>query len=295
MINIKKFVIFLILLLCDITLFAQLKSPLDGGILGLTLSPDGRTIVFASPTWKLPFSNLISVDVKTGKLQNLLDGVLISYPKFSPDGKRIVFIDNYGEIKSCNIKGENLISHTKLSSKCMIHDLCFTSDGKSIYFVVDSITKQAPLCQLYKLNIENNNVECVSETDVSGISGLGVYKENIIFNIIQKDKVKKSKIFLLEPSNENTITELILSGEIDDFVLPKYHKSTNQLIICRRSKFYKVDMKNKKVKLFFHGKNRRFMCYDISQKENKIYFFEVGIRKIFVINFEGKNIGHISI
>lgn len=299
----KKIIVLSIFLLISFNMISQWKSPLSGAIMGLSLSPSGETLVFASPTWRLPFYTLFLADIKTGKTKELLkQESMIFFPQFSQNGKRIFFLQSGADIVSsfivsCDLNGKDLRIYGDAIKNHLVSNSSRTRNGQFVYLALDSIGEISGPDRLYKMNLKNGKVSQIQGIEASDISGLSICGNDILFSKVQKygDDSVVAKLFRLMPDKGDAIEEIVPQGELKQFMWPKYHKKTDQLILCRQSKFYKMDMKTKEVSLFCDLKDRRFMCYDISQKEELLYFFEIGGRKITVIDFEGNEIKSIPL
>lgn len=299
----KKIIVLSVFLLISFNMLSQWKSPLSGAIMGLSLSPNGKTMVFASPTWRLPFHTLFLVDIKTGKTKELLkQESMIFFPQFSKNGKRIFFKQN-GEdiisslIVSCDLNGKDLRVYGDPIKKHLISNSSLTRNNRFVYQVMNSIGEIPRLDRLYKMNLKSGKISQIQGIEATGISGLSICGNDLLFSELQKyegDSVVV-KLFRLMPDKEDAIEEIVPKGELKQFMWPRYHKKTNLLIMCRQSKFYKMDMTTKEVSLLCDLKDRRFMCYDISQKEELLYFFEIGGRKLTVIDFDGNEIKSIPL
>jgi Tol biopolymer transport system component len=65
----------------------------DIGVGGLTWSPNGRTVAFHHGGWSVNWSQIMAVDLATGRVRPLTEarGHADAFPMFSQDGKRIAF------------------------------------------------------------------------------------------------------------------------------------------------------------------------------------------------------------
>lgn len=98
----------------------------------IAFSPDGRSIVYASERggiWQIYQTSISNKDEKNFTYSTKLteeqlvnSGVTSQYPAYSPDGKKVAFIENRGELKVLDLKSKKVV-------KCM--------DGKYQYSYSD--------------------------------------------------------------------------------------------------------------------------------------------------------------
>jgi len=126
-----------------------LVSPLNGKILervdmevdqatGPAIHPDGRRVAFSAVNASI--HDIYIVDIETGELTNVTrDGFADSEPRFSPDGKRLVYVRRIsGHEKLYSLPLDNPEQKTQLTFG--IHDdvsPIFTNDGNSILYSSD--------------------------------------------------------------------------------------------------------------------------------------------------------------
>lgn len=289
-------IIFFLFICCVVS--AQ-RSMLDlDRISGFDLSPDEQTIVVAGPVWDTTTEGILYiVDVESDKIKRLVLGeAFIFSSEFSPDGDSIIFESNLGQISSCDLQGRNIQKYNPLSRGLFVHDICYSSDGKSVYFSADSILANPKVSRIYQLSFQDGKTNIIPDIKASSISGLNACGDDLLFSIAPQKGVKEAKMIRLKPKEGNITEEIIPEGNPKCFINPKYHKATNQLIFSNNAGFYKMNIDTKEYKHFYNiEKGRLLMFYDIAQNQECLYFYEVGTRYITVINFEGKELCRIPL
>ena len=118
---------------------------LDHGIFGeliinLDVSPDNTSIVYPKYRYGGKQSLMYGIwklDVETKKKTLLISSMRANYPKFSPDGKKIVFVaheNSISQIYTMNSNGSNIKQITYNEGDTQIITPVWSPDGKSIAF-----------------------------------------------------------------------------------------------------------------------------------------------------------------
>src|SRR5579862_2835671 len=130
----------------------------DDGYYGLTWSPDGKHIVFASSRVAEKYPQLFIMDAD-GANSTLLCAEDSSYPSYSPDGRHIAFVGFDGdniEIESMDADGTNIVNLTHSKGKNL--GPSWSPDGKHIVFDSNRDTEVSN-AEIYVMNPDGTDQE----------------------------------------------------------------------------------------------------------------------------------------
>ncbi len=135
---------------------------------GVTISPDGKSIVYASErtgTWALYLATMVresEINFANSTLINeeplfKASSTERTSPKFSPDGTEIAFIENRDQLKVLNLESKKVRTITSGTTNYDTSDTSFrfewSPDGK--WFVMESITnRRYPYCDIAIVSAE---------------------------------------------------------------------------------------------------------------------------------------------
>lgn len=302
----------LILILLPVVIFmASCSDPQPGklkdGLESFDVSPDGKSLIFA---WNIGGkASLFQADADGKNPELLIDSsqkISVYRPRFSPDGRKIVFVggmsDTFnGAIWVANINGDSLRQITDTSG--IKTEATFSHDGKSIYFAqANEYAAYSPLANRTAHDFDIYSA-ALGERKVSKISNLKAYSlaniSDIDSNRLLLDlQGKESGIFFYEKSksvlNKVSIRNDSLSYS-KGYSNPILINSDN--IIC--ASYYvlvNIDMKSQQEKVILPSDNSGINVIRYHKKSGRL-FFKRGDHSnyIYSMNLDGSDLKSIPI
>lgn len=271
------------------------------------ISPDGKSLIFA---WNIGGKPCLFQAKSDGRNPKLLvdssKGIAVYKPRFSPDGRKIVFIGGMsGTFNSAlwivNLNGDSLKQITDTSG--IKTEATFSHDGKNIYFAqANEYASYSPLTSRAAHDFDIYSV-VLSKGEVSKISNLKAYS---LANISEVDsnrlildiKGKESGVFFYEKV-KSVLTKVSIKNDSLSYAKgysnPIFIRNDN--LIC--TSYYllvNIDMKSQKEKVIIQSDNSPIHNIRYHKKSGRLFFQKGGHSNyIYSMNPEGSDLKGISI
>ncbi len=280
------------------------------GLGSFDLSANDKQIVFSFLKNGVSSLYLINSDgTNLKKIINLKGENNFYNPKYSPDGKRIVFIlSRHGCINSTlcisNSDGSGILYLT--DDKHIITEATFSLNGEIIYFCKANVyEKYSPIGRkdahdfdIYALSIKDKKISKLSNLKSYGLSNISELDNKYI--LIHIESGPDGGMYLY--SKEKAIKERRLvpvnnpRQDASIYYTPIYSDCLNIIGFTAPYEIYIMSLKDNNAKLVFSNKGSN----DISniaffKNQKKILFSKVGISDLFSINIDGTGIQTIPI
>ncbi len=215
----------------DIMKNEEFDSPLKpfGGFEEITWSPDSKTIAYTCVKKKgreytlSTNSDIYLYNTETKETSNLTKGMngYDKAPVYSPNGKKIAWEsmerDGYESDKNRLFIYDFSTKEKKdytTSFDQNIHGINWTADGKNIYTISDYHAR----FQIYKLNLENNEINAVTKGD-HNYRSLAVLSGKLIAT--KQSMSMPTEIFAVNQSGEETQLSFVNKNILDQLELAK--------------------------------------------------------------------------
>jgi dipeptidyl aminopeptidase/acylaminoacyl peptidase len=181
----------------------------DRHILSFDISPDGKTVAFSSqPASGRLYegqADLSILELETGAIRDLitLPGSDMN-PQFSPDGKKIAFIHNEGDLanRTLHIVGIDGSGHREAvpSYDENIMDYDWSLDNKSIFF----LGSRGVSSVVFRVDVSNGQYEAVKALDGLHVcEGYSFSRDGKIGAAVISDPSSPEEIFVIKDSGQS--------------------------------------------------------------------------------------------
>ncbi len=238
------------------------------GFRGVDISPDDTKIIFAHSTQKQNAIYEMNVaDKKIKKLIKAEKNTVYVNPKYSPDGKNIVFIKyNSNDVtKSILYKaksdGTNITQLT--DGNTLITEGDFSINNEQIVFCkANEYSKNSPIglrsahqFDIYSINTDKKNISRLTSLNAYGLNHLSVLDSSFIFRLeagqkggmYQISKQTPDKLEKLIPSNNPRKDESL-------YYAPTYSQKFRTFVFTAPYEIYSMDSNNFKAVLIYDSK-----------------------------------------
>ena len=215
----------------DIMEGEEFDSPLKpfGGFEEITWSPDSKTIAYTCVKKKgkdytvSTNSDIYIYNLETKETQNLTEGMngYDKAPVYSPNGSKIAWEsmerDGYESDKNRLFIYDFSTKEKKDYTTDFdqnVHGINWTADGKNIYTISDYHAR----FQIYKLNIENNEIKAVTKGD-HNYHAVAVLSDKLIGT--KQSMSSPTEIFAVSNSGEETQLSFVNKDVLDQLELAK--------------------------------------------------------------------------
>jgi Tol biopolymer transport system component len=230
-------------------------------------------------------------------------------PKFSPDGKKIVFVANKrGNINSSlclsNADGANVLYLT--DDKQIVTEATFSLDGETIYFCKANTygkyskigIKDAHDFDIYSIYLKNKKISKISNLKSYGLNHISDVDN--VYLLIHLEAGPDGGMYLY-PKDNATEPRLITPinnprGDPSLYYTPVYSDTLKSIGFTAPYEIYIMSLKDKRAKLVFSNKG----SYDINniaffKAQKKILFSKAESSNLYSINTDGTGLKTISI
>lgn len=139
------------------------------------ISPDGKQVAFISDRDVSSQGNVFVLEVASGQIRQLTDEMWVDRPSWSPDGKSIAFLryDAVGPLGNYWFVGPRMLETQvcriglaggkleTLTESGFMHAVAFLHDGRPVWSVVTTETKDSPATSRLEVLSENGQVTTV--------------------------------------------------------------------------------------------------------------------------------------
>jgi Tol biopolymer transport system component len=231
-------------------------------------------------------------------------------PKYSPDGKKIVFIKNKrgslnGSICVSDVKGLNIRQLT--DNEHIVTEAIFSHNSDRIYFCMANVyRKYSPIgvaaphdFDIYSIIIKTGNIEKISNLKLYSLHGIS---ELDSINILMSSYTPEGSMFIFS-KKDGKLNNLLPSNEPEEYKMPAdiysspvYSKYTKLLAFTATLRLYVMGSMDKIAKRIFcndHGSQLLQICP--FKKTNRLMFSILHDSNLYSINVDGSDIKKISL
>lgn len=227
-------------------------------------------------------------------------------PKYSPDGKKLVFVKNKkGSINSSlcisNADGSNIQYLT--DDKHIITEATFSLNGESIYFCMAKVyAKYSPLARknahdfdIYSVNLKDKKIIKVSNLKSYRLDNISDFDDTSVLIHIQDEP--DGGMYLYAKDNATAPKRLIpINNPRNDYYTPIYSDTLKTVGFTTSYEIYIMNVKDKVAKLVFSNVGSYTIRYiTFFKNQNKILFSTAGSSNLFSINIDGTELRTIPI
>lgn len=293
------------------------------------LSPDDRQIIFSyykNGIASVYTANIDGTDVKF--LTGMKDNSLLR-PKYSPDGKKIVFLacpkNNEERQKSLfvmNRDGRNQIQLTPEHS--LITEAVFSPDSHTIYFLkAGSFKHYSPIASkrphdydIFSVDVDGNNMKRITYEKEYNVSSLSVTSDDqklLYIKSVYTDGISKQPLYVTSADGKEECNKIIPKGEglknseIYHAALSPDNQSIAFSAVSNSSKkiyeyeLFKMDLKKREAKqltklhlfvtgpVFFHKQNKIMFLQYYNWPDNPPKY------QIYIIDLDTNNLKKINL
>lgn len=230
-------------------------------------------------------------------------------PKYSPDGKKLVFILNKkGSVNSTlclsNTDGSSILYLT--DDKQIITEATFSLNGEYIYYCKANVyEKYSPLARkdahdfdIYSVRIKDKKTTKESNLKSYGLSNVSDLDDS--YMLIHLEAGPNGGMYLYAKNNVTEPKRIIpINNPRQDaslYYMPIYSETHKTIGFTAPYEIYTMNLKDKTAKLVFSNKGNSNLSYIAFYKnQNKILFSKVGSSDLFSINIDGSGLRTIPI
>jgi Tol biopolymer transport system component len=286
---------------------SPLRASLPIEINYFDISPDDKHIVFSA---KENGSSIYIANIDGTSPKNIIaatNDTAYYFPKYSPDGKKIVFIKSRRGSETgslCIARSDGSRIQQLTDNEHLITEAIFSLDGKSIYFCMANVYKKySPIgrtaphdLDIYAININSGQIDKVSQLKLYSLSGIS---ELDSINMLVSSYSPEWEMYTfskmggtlnrLGPSNEIGEANNLLSD-------PVYSRYSKSIVFRAINRLYVMNKDDKIAKRIFwneHGSQLWQTCpYN---KSNRIMFTILNDSFLYSIKNDGTDIKKIAI
>lgn len=230
-------------------------------------------------------------------------------PKYSPDGKRIVFIRNKkSSINSTlcisNADGSDMLNLT--DDKQIITEATFSLNGEIIYFCKANVyEKYSPIGRkdahdfdIYSVSLKDKRITKVSNLKSYGLSNISELDD--IYMLIHLEAGPDGGMYLYAKDNATEPKRIVpVNNPRQDaslYYTPIYSDSLKTIGFTAPYEVYIMSLKDKKAKLVISNKGSNDLSnIAFFKNQKKMLFSKVGGNDLFSINIDGTGLRTIPI
>lgn len=231
-------------------------------------------------------------------------------PKYSPDGKKIVFLEcERGDVNNaiiCIAESDGSSIERLTAGNEIITEVIFSDYGNDIiYCKANEYEKYSPLGKKQAHDFDIYSVDILTKeiTKLSNLKSYGVYKISEIDSsniLMHMSAGPDGGMFLFTKDTPNDLRRIIPinnpRGDASLYYTPLYSKQYNLMAFIAPYELYTMDMESRKAKLLYDNKGYshiEYICFYNTQR--KILFSKKGETSLNSISLDGTGLKNIPI
>lgn len=271
------------------------------------ISPDGKSLIFAWNVGGKPCLFQAKSDGRNPKL--LVDSskdIAVYKPRFSPDGRKIVFIGGIPDTFNSalwivNLNGDSLKQITDTSG--IKTEATFSNNGKNIYFAqANEYASYSPLASraahdfnIYSVVLSKGEVSKISNLKAYSLANISEVDSNRLILDIQG---KESGVFFYE-KGKSVLNKVSIKNDSLSYAKGYSNPiliSNNNLICTSYYVLVNIDLKNQKEKVILPFDNSSIHNIRYHKKSGRLFFQKGGHSNyIYAMNPDGSGLKNILI
>lgn len=277
---------------------------------GFDISRDDEFVLFSYA--KTGISSIYKMPLKGGKANLLIgsnEGLSYVNPKYSPDGKKIVFIGyekddvDKSSLYLANSDGTNIVRLTNGTG--IFTEAVFMTDETVLFLKANEYGKYSPIgvkdahgFDIYSIHLPSKEVSRLSNISAYGINHISVVDSNRI--LLRLEEGPDGGIYLFSRDHPEASRRLpFVNSPLKDesmYYNPIYSQEYNVLAFTAPYKLYKMNLENKKVELVYDATGTRNLDeIAFFNTQPRLLFTQQGLPVFFSINLDGEGLQRIEI
>jgi Tol biopolymer transport system component len=306
----KNSFLILAFLLLNILIACSGQFNKKDGLGSFDISPNDSQIVYSFT--KSGESSIYILNINNGNSRKLISATANDNyynPKYSPNGEKILFIENKkNSVNSAlciaNVDDANIKRLT--DSNEIITEATFSVDGKQIYFCkANSYDKYSPIgsrdahnFDIYSFGIEDKELTKLTNLQLYGLSNISEIDSGyILFHI---EAGSNGGMHLLSIEKETNLSKIIPKNnprnDASLYYSPIYSDSLKMIAFKAPYELYIMGLQDRSAKIVLSNKvGHNFRNIVFYKSQPKILFSKVGSSNLFTTNLDGSVVNTIPV